>query len=277
MAIKDHSVPVNMNHIVGSHHIIFMTLDSLRYDVAQQAWAEGLTPNLSKFLPENGWERCHTPGNFTYPAHQAFFSGFLPTPASPGKHPRLFASRFPGATTTVDETFVCEQPNIAEGLAAQGYHTVCIGGVGFFNKTTPLSSTFTDMFIESHWQESFGVTAPDSAQTQINFATEHVKQLVNHQKLFLFINISAIHQPNYFYLDNADHRTRKDSVKSQQAALRYVDSQLPTLFNAIRDSGPLFSIVCSDHGEAYGEDGFHGHRLNHEVVLTVPYTHFVWD
>lgn len=270
-------MPVNMNHIVGSHHIVLITLDSLRFDVAQEAWAKGLTPNIAKFLPDDGWQRCHTPGNFTYPAHQAFFSGFLPTPASPGLHPRLFASRFSGATTTVDETFICDQPTIVEGLAEQGYHTICIGGVGFFNKTTPLSSTFTDMFVESHWQESFGVTDPDSAKTQINFAVERVKQIATQQKLFLFINISAIHQPNFFYLDNPDWIARKDSVKSQQAALIYVDSQLPILFSAIRETGPLFCVLCSDHGDAYGEDGFYGHRLNHEVVLTVPYTHFVWD
>ena len=29
------------------------------------------------------------------------------------------------------------------------------------------------------------------------------------------------------------------------------------------------------HGTAYGEDGFTGHRLGHEVVWTVPYAQFV--
>jgi len=43
-------------------------------------------------LPASGWERRHSPASFTYAAHQAFFAGFLPTPASPGPHPRLFAA-----------------------------------------------------------------------------------------------------------------------------------------------------------------------------------------
>ena len=30
----------------------------------------------------------------------------------------------------------------------------------------------------------------------------------------------------------------------------------------------------TDHGTAYGEDGFHGHRLAHQVVWDVPYAHF---
>jgi hypothetical protein len=38
---------------------------------------------------------------------------------------------------------------------------------------------------------------------------------------------------------------------------------------------PCFTIVCSDHGTAYGEDGYAGHRIGHDVVWTVPYADFV--
>jgi hypothetical protein len=34
-------------------------------------------------------------------------------------------------------------------------------------------------------------------------------------------------------------------------------------------------VICSDHGTAYGEDGFAGHRLAHPVVWTVPYAEFL--
>ena len=30
-------------------------------------------------------------------------------------------------------------------------------------------------------------------------------------------------------------------------------------------------VICSDHGTAYGEDGYTGHRLAHPVVWDVPY------
>jgi len=36
-----------------------------------------------------------------------------------------------------------------------------------------------------------------------------------------------------------------------------------------------FTLVCSDHGTAYGEDGHTGHRIAQEAVWTVPYAHFV--
>ena len=83
-----------MNQIVGSHNILFITLDTLRYDVAQELWQQGKTPNFAEVLPATGWECRHSPGNFTYAAHHAFFAGFLPTPIAPGIHPRLFAVQF---------------------------------------------------------------------------------------------------------------------------------------------------------------------------------------
>jgi hypothetical protein len=58
--------------------ILFVTLDSLRYDTARTAYDGGLTPHLASLLPDGGWERRQTPGTFTLPANIAFFSGFLP-------------------------------------------------------------------------------------------------------------------------------------------------------------------------------------------------------
>ena len=54
-------------------------------------------------------------------SHQAMFAGFLPTPAEPGPHPRLFAARFAGSETTASGTFVYDTPDLVSGLAAVGY------------------------------------------------------------------------------------------------------------------------------------------------------------
>lgn len=260
----------DMNLIVGSHHILFITLDALRYDAAASALQQGQTPNLQKILPITGWECRHTPGNFTYPAHQAFFSGFLPTPTDNARSPRLFATRFIGSETTTESTFVFDQADIVSGLRAEGYHTICIGGVGFFNKKTSLSRVLPDMFDESHWQESFGVTDKNSAKNQFEFAAQLLQKHAE-EKTFLFINVSAIHQPNYFY----SKASGPDDLQSHQAALAEVDRHLPSLLGAYRNIGRVFGIICSDHGTAYGEDGYTGHRLNHETVLNVPYMEFV--
>lgn len=261
---------LDVNRLIGTHDVLLLTLDTLRFDVADEELRAGRTPNLAALLP-HGWEERHSPGNFTFAAHAAFFAGFLPTPALPGKHPRPFALRFPGSETTAATTCVLDAPDLVTGLARRGYHTLCVGGVGFFNQLTPLGRVLPGLFAESHWRPSFGVTDLDSTRHQVDFLRERLPELPPSRRLFLFLNVSAIHQPNRFYLDGAT----SDTLLSHAAALRYVDGQLPPLFAALRRRGPVLCVVCSDHGTAYGEDGYTGHRLGHAVVWTVPYAEFV--
>ncbi len=254
-----------MNEVVGSHDLLFVTLDTLRFDVAERELAEGRTPNLGRWVRK--WEKRHSPGSFTLASHAAFFAGFLPTPAVPGKHARLFALRFQGSETTAKETCVLDAPDVVRGLAGRGYRTICIGGVGFFNKQNPLGEVLPGYFSESHWRPDLGVTDARSTENQVALAEEILARVPANERVFLFLNVSALHQPNRHYAPGAT----EDTVQTHAAALRYVDSKLPRLFETMRARAPTFAILCSDHGTAYGEDGFHGHRLAHEVVWTVPY------
>ncbi|MFD0313319.1 STM4013/SEN3800 family hydrolase [Streptomyces flavalbus] len=265
-----------MNEVVGGHDLLMVTLDTLRYDVAQQLAAEGRIPNLARHLPGGAWERRHAPGSFTYASHQAMFAGFLPTPATPGPHPRLFAAAFAGSESTAEGTFVYDTPDLVSGLAAVGYHTVCVGGVGFFNKRGPLGSVLPGFFQESHWEPEFGVPSPTSFEAQVARAEEVVAALPRERRLFLFVNVSALHQPNWFHLPGAT-REAGDTRETHAAALEYVDRHVGRLFDAARSRRPCFAVVCSDHGTAYGEDGHTGHRIGHDVVWTVPYAHFFLD
>lgn len=257
--------------IVGSHDIVLVTLDSLRYDVACAALGAGATPNLAALLPGGAWERRHAPGSFTYASHQAFFAGFLPTPAAPGPHHRHFALRFEGSRTTGPDTAVFDAPSIVAGLAACGYRTICIGGVGFFNKRTALGRALPGLFDESHWHPGLGVEARHSTRAQVRLARERIAALEPGRRLFLFVNVSATHHPTRAYLPGAP----RDSAETQGAALAYVDGELPPLFEALARRGPALCIVCSDHGTAFGEDGYHGHRLAHPRVWDVPYAEFI--
>lgn len=262
----------DMNEIIGSHDVLLVTLDTLRYDVAAELAEAGDIPTLSGLLPDGRWERRHTPGSFTYAAHAAMLAGFLPTPARPGPHPRLFAGRFPGSETTAPGTWTFDAADLPAGLAAAGYHTVCVGGTGFFNGLTPLGSALPSLFAESHWEPGFGVADPASLQNQIDRIGEVMTRLPASGRLFLLLNVAALHQPNWFYLDGAS-RADGDTRASHAAALRHVDAHIGRLFDLMRR--PCFVIVCSDHGTAYGEDGHTGHRIGHEVVWTVPYGEFV--
>ncbi|WP_339257063.1 STM4013/SEN3800 family hydrolase [Paenibacillus sp. FSL R5-0713] len=258
----------DMNTIVGSHDLLMITLDTLRYDVAKLE--EANCPNLCGSGP---WEKRHTPGSFTYAAHHAFFGGFMPTPANTDKasHIRLFHSRNTGLKTH-PHTWLFDTPDIVSGFAAEGYRTICIGGVIFFTKKNPLAKVLPGYFQQSYWRMNFGVTNPKSTEHQVQHALKLLEQTPPDEKIFMFLNVSAIHGPNRYFVEGA----REDSVETQRAALRYVDEALGPLFEAMRKrSRPAFCLAFSDHGTAYGEDGYQGHRLAHDVVWTVPYREFL--
>ena len=115
------------------------------------------------------------------------------------------------------------------------------------------------------------MTDPRSTENQVALAVDRLGALPAGRRAFLFLNVSAVHQPNRFYLEGAV----EDSIASHAAALEYVDRCLPPLFDALRRRGPSLVIACSDHGTAYGEGGYRGHRVGHPVVWTVPYAEFL--
>lgn len=275
MTAEEPHAPLDMNDIIQGHDLLWLVLDSLRFDVAEAEWQAGRTPHLARLTGDRGWEKRHAPGSFTFPSHQAFFAGFLPTPArADANRERLFAARFAGSETTGTCTKVFDEESVIAGLRVAGFHTLCIGGVGFFNKQTALSRVLTDMFDESHWCVEFGVTCQDSPRHQFEFAAQRLGELPRDQKVCCFINVSALHQPNYFYA----RQSGPDDLASHAAALRAVDAELPRLMQAFHRRGrPLFHLTCSDHGTAYGEDGFTGHRVSVPAVWEVPYAHGVVD
>lgn len=253
--------------------LLLMTFDALRFDVADSAWKSERTPFLRSVIP-HGWEPRHSPGSFTYAAHAALFAGFWPTPSTPRPFVRPIALRFPGSRSVGADTLRLDGPDIVTGLAERGYHTVCIGGVGFFNPATPLGAVFPALFRESHWQPEFGVAERHSTREQIRQASHSVTQARADQPLFLFVNLSATHPPTRGYVAGA----RQESVATQSAALEYVDSHLPPLFAALRQRGRRGqAYLMSDHGTLFGEDGWTGHRIGHPTVWTVPYAEYTWE
>jgi hypothetical protein len=260
-----------MKDLIGTADLVLITLDTLRYDVAQRAWLAGRLRTLAPLLGSGGWEKRHSPGSFTYAAHHAFFAGFLPTPLAPaGPHPRLFAAEFVGSTSTTESTYVFPEATLPEALATRGYHTICIGGTGFFNQQNSLGRVLPGFFREAHWSPELGVTCPQSPENQIKRALCSV-EAAGGQRVFLFINVSAIHQPNWYYGGGFG----TDTLATHEEALVAVDQALEPLFSHMKRRAPTFVIMMSDHGTAYGEAGYHGHRVGHEVVWTVPYAAFM--
>ncbi len=271
-AQKQKKPSVNMNQIVGSQDILLICLDTLRYDAAIQEESAGTTPVLNQYGP---WEKRQAPGNFTWPSHHSMFSGFLPAPFD-AKHiadqELLFFPKGIGLGKKGPESAYCfSGSTVMDGLAQEGYDTWCVGGVAFFDKRSDMGKVFPGYFQKSYWNPSFGCPVKDSTRNQVDFILKKLAPADPQKRIFLYLNVDAIHYPNYFYLDGAEH----DSLDSHKAALRYVDGELGRLFDEWKNMrGGAFVICCSDHGTCYGEDGCHFHGINHPVVNTVPYKHF---
>ena len=271
MGAMDKKVELDMNQIVGTHDILFVCLDTLRYDVAEAEQEAGRTPYINQY---GKWTKCHAPGNFTYPSHHAMFSGFLPSKVTATnfmERDLLFFPRGIGMSNiTPPGAFAFQGATFIEGLQKVGYHTMCIGGVAFFDKRTDIGRVLPSLFEKSYWNPSFSCPVKESFDNQIAFIDKKVSEIEPEQKIMMYINIDTIHYPNYFYLEGA----KKDSIETHAAALRYVDERIEKLFDIFRRRGKTFVILCSDHGTCYGEDGYQFHCISHEIVYTVPYMHF---
>ncbi|MGX2995423.1 STM4013/SEN3800 family hydrolase [Streptomyces sp. JNUCC 64] len=249
--------------------ILFVTLDSLRYDVARDALAEGLTPHLAGLLPGGRWEHRQTPGTFTLPAHMAYFSGFLPKLPRPEQPPRLWECRPPAFKTVPPETFVFDAPDLLTGLGQHGYRTVCVGGVTYFSRETPLGSVLPAMFDEDHWRPEFCSPEPDSTRHQVDRALTLADAHAD-RPLFLFVNVSATHVPHGHYIGRST-----DSTTSQKAALAYADPHLGRLVTTLTSGRRWLIILCADHGDAFGEGGYRGRGTARPEVMNVPYAAMV--
>lgn len=266
------SPSIDMAEVVGKKDILFICLDTLRYDVAIQEEAAGKTPVLNQYGP---WEKCQAPGNFTYPSHHAMFAGFLPCrydAKTVADRELLFFPRQIGLGNKVPQgAYGFTGSTIMEGLEADGYATWCVGGVAFFDKRSPIGKVFPGYFNKSYWNPSFSCPVKDSTRNQVNFILNKIAEAEKNQPIFLYLNVDAIHYPNYFYLDGATH----DNLQTHAAALRYVDQELGRLFDAWKNQrGDALVICCSDHGTCYGENGCQFHGINHPAVNTIPYKHF---
>ncbi|MDR3094488.1 MAG: STM4013/SEN3800 family hydrolase [Bacteroidales bacterium] len=266
---------MNMDEVVGKMDILLLCFDTLRYDVAVSEEAANGTPVLNSCGGK--WEKRHAPGNFTYPSHFAIFAGFFPSPAEPHdlKDRRwLFFPNNAGSSKKIAPhgSYVFDRATFVQSLhEREAYETLCIGGVNFFNKRNEIGRVFPGYFDKSYWRQSFGCTNPTSAQEQVDFAVSKIKACSIDKKMFMYINFSAIHYPNKHYIAGK----KEDDMETHAAALRYVDSCLPPLFDTFRQRGKTLVIALSDHGSCYGEDGYRYHCISHEAVCTVPYKHFI--
>ena len=260
---------------------LLLTFDSCRYDVLCDAKTPVLDRYASEVLP------AQTPANFTYAAHHAFFAGMLPHVAEARPYYNRFVKQLIGLAKVGEGELVAERGlkvvrssgNVVSGFRDAGYQTVGAGAMNWFQQDAL-----------TRWFDRFCFTDTD-ADAQIDFVLREVDV---HRPFFGFINFGETHDPFQYKgkqgacsyrvqsrlmewppAENGDTGRDSEAYWHQVEAVEFLDSRLPRLFESL--PGHTIVVVCGDHGEAFGEDGYWGHAVNHPKVQEVPIAIFRLD
>lgn len=249
--------------------IVFITIDSLRYDVTMEA----NIPNFDKLFKDNknrGWVKVGSHGTYTLPSHISMFhAGLMPCDNRKGvpapfnrEKEKLFKAQLAWERTTGAKYPTPAAPNIIKGFEKIGYRTIGIGGVQWFNDKFITSKIWgRDYFKEFYWKKSFSEDNIECFNNQIKL----IKKLdIRNEKspVFLFLNIANTHKPYMNFGRN---------VEGQKKALEEVDKELPNLLKVLPKEFDL--IALSDHGDCFGEGGLWGHGFYHPKIMEIPFAY----
>jgi hypothetical protein len=250
--------------------VLFVTLDSLRFDTAQRATC----PALSRLGPPT---RAWAPGHFTFASHAAMWVGT--TPGVPGlKQPfldpkwgRLFRLVNEKIRATPRDGFALTGRNIIEGFGNLGYHTVGTGAVDWFDPETP-----TGHWLCQDFQRFFYPGTAFGLDRQLDWLAEELEACGTPS--FCFLNAGETHVP-YWHEGAPWGREENPCVPygasndrgrcedRQRACLEFIDSRLAPLLDAFENATVL---VTADHGDCWGEDGLWEHGTWHPKTMEVP-------
>ena len=256
--------------IVSKQSILFVTLDSCRYDTFLEAEA----PALKAVSP---LYEAQAPSHYTYGSHAAMFTGFTPgvaacrVPFLNPKYARLFRLGRAGHPGHANPGFVIEGRDIVHGFSNAGYCTAGTAAMGWFDPQTSVSSTLIDGFERFKYAPHIGVNR------QVAWVGDLLAR-PDGRDLFLFINVGETHVPYHFEgavwepKDNPclpfQTTDRRETCRERQRlCCEYVDRTLAPLVARFMHATIL---VCADHGDCWGENGFWEHGISHPMTLTVP-------
>jgi len=245
----------------------FLTIvaDSCRWDSFQASRANNIREHFDVVS-------AGAMATFTYPAHMAMFQGFFPT--TNGARPvynrfkksvyRWFYKSMRSCLYELNGS-----GSIPLVLRDSGHRTVAVGGVGWFNKRTPMKLGFEEFVYRPNGVKAVDtfIACVDSEPYYgvLNFGTTHRPYRVPGMPRDL-AKVKNPRSGNYY-----KSIFRHELVDKQAVCMAYTDVLLVKIFDWIKSS-KLRTIVCfcADHGDCMGEDNCYGHGFYHSSIMTVP-------
>lgn len=256
--------------------VLFISLDSCRYDTF-------LAANLPNMKAIGPLHRAQAPSHFTYGSHAAMFVGFTPGVADRAepflnpKFARLFRLNHAGHPGIGASGYLVYGDNIPDGFRKAGFRTIGTASMAWFNPDTDVSAPLRQGFDEFWFARREGVE-PQVAWVEDRLNAARDPGGDGAERVFAFMNIGETHVPYYFNgapWDWSDSPCvafqtvdRSGECRERQTAcVEHVDRQIAGLLDRFRHATIL---ICSDHGDCWGEDGLWEHGVSHEMTLTVP-------
>ena len=268
----------------GARNLIFVVLDSLRYD----SWVAAEPEVLAKLGPV---ERRWSYATWTAPSHYNLLMGLLPH-TSP---PEVYASeyykqdflRYAERLNVPGMEFRKVLPSIflPTYLHAQlGYLTHARVSMPVLNEHTVINRDFDSYKLMPKHNDMAAMlddmTFDESRPSfwLLNVGETHYPYALPHEDPREWPHISGVHgvfkrldehrEPGM--TDFFDATALRQLHDRQIGAVGYLDGVFARLFDMLPSD--TWVVVTADHGELFGEDRFFGHGpVQHEKVMEVPF------
>ena len=273
----------------GARNLVFVVLDSLRYD----SWLAAAPQTLASL---GDVERRWSYASWTAPSHYNLLMGLLPH-SSP---PEVYASeyykedfnRYTDRLGVPGMEFSKLLPSIFLPTYLKhelGYHTHAMVSMPVLNRHTVINRDFdTYELMPSHNDMAAMLPRMTFHEDRpsfylLNVGETHYPYALPDEDPSLWPRISGVHGV-FKHLgapaDEGEHPTEPREFFDQQAlaelrdrqikAVEYLDGVFARLFDLLPAN--TWVMVTSDHGELFGEDRYFGHGpIMHEKVLEVPF------
>ncbi len=178
----------------NKHNVLFVTIDSCRYDTAINSHLPFLS-SLSKI------KKGEAPSSYTLPSHISYFSGILPNLIDGDQYLDGIDQIWRSVNAKVRNKKVAitfDGINIIDYYQKQNYSVVGVGGVSFFkkNKNNILPSLFNNFIHFSKTSKENSLIRSAEESPLINQNIETILQNIHqNQPFFLFINCPETHIP----------------------------------------------------------------------------------
>ena len=295
------SLPRDFGARTSRPDILLVVLDTVpARSTSLHGYELDTTPNLEKLAAGGAWFRSAVaPAPWTVPSHASLFTGALPrevnchheSPVLPENVPTL-AERL-GATGYRTGAFVAN-PWVGRfnGLTRGFSHQEALWEISNSHRSFAILR-----LLGRFWQAETDKGAPELMRRALSWWDR-----ADGEPSFVFLNLMEAHSP-FHQVPGAAHygvenphavgeRTKLAQMagpepigyprpgeaeaarRLQAAGIRYLDDLIGELLETLRAQGRLehtVIAVTSDHGEAFGEHGFHGHMVGlYEETLHVP-------